>query len=154
MFDCIRFGTRTPLCNTKEGHCGVVFCRLWCLCDPVSPSPCWASFLPIFHDWKHNKVNPFCTPITNNISLHILLDICVYIYTTLTPVGTYMHMVLYNGDLNGIYAVFFFFPRFAKWGHLPYLDRGALLRSLWGDGLIPSFTHSFLALQEDAILQL
>ncbi|KAL6044956.1 hypothetical protein STEG23_011873 [Scotinomys teguina] len=35
------------------------------------------------------------------------LHVCIYVYTMLTPVGTYMHMVLYHRELNGIYAVFF-----------------------------------------------
>lgn len=57
----------------------------------VSPHLCWASFLCIFHDWKDREVIAFCMPITNNSSLHIFLDICVYISTVFTPVGTYFH---------------------------------------------------------------
>lgn len=91
MFDYIWFWIRPPLCIPKEGPCGVLFCSLWCLCDPVSPHLCRAFFLCIFHDWKHREVKAFCMPITNNSSLHISLDICVYVCPVLTPVGTNFH---------------------------------------------------------------
>lgn len=119
------------------------------VCD-VRGTPCLLTavgllFCAFFMAWKHREVKAFCMPITNNSSLHIFLDICVYVSTVLTPVATYLHAYVWdNRDPNGIDAVF---TGSTTWGHLPHQEPVGR----WSRPLFHSF---FFSLREDAVLQL
>jgi hypothetical protein len=145
VFDC--FGIWSLLCNPREGHRVALFCNLWCLGDPVSPSLRWSSFCP-FSIAGTQEAKPFCMVITNDISTHILLDICVC--TVLTPVGTYVHTVLCNRGPTGLML----FLQVHQYGVIYRTVKERLWRGACGMRPRPVFYSVCLTLREDAAVQL